>query len=144
MARVRATKGYIKECAYCVLVAPIGRVTTDDIVHHRLMETFRRPGIRKMLVTTKIDVSLTHKYQNQLILTGQDLSPRTKPQKVAVTPQSIEEFTRLSDAQSLVARELKRLEVSVRKLEGEARKEVEQKRAILALVTMPKQAHLLC
>ena len=61
-ARVNTTKQYIKECAYCVLVAPIGRVTTDDIVHHRLMEALRRPGVRKMLVTTKIDVSLTHQH----------------------------------------------------------------------------------
>ena len=61
MARVKTTKQYIKECAYCVLVAPIGRVTTDDNVHHRVMEAFRRPGVKKMLVTTKIDVSLTHK-----------------------------------------------------------------------------------
>ncbi len=59
MVRVKTTKQYIKECEYCVLVAPIGRVTTDDMVHHRLMEAFRRPGVQKMLVTTKIDVSLT-------------------------------------------------------------------------------------
>ncbi len=132
MARVRTTKRYIKECAYCVLVAPIGRVITDDIVHRRLMEAFRRPRVRKMLVTTKIDVSLTHKHQSQSILTWQDLSPRTKPQKVAVTSQPIEEFTRLCDAQSLVARELKGLGFSVQKLKGKARKEVEQKRAALA------------
>ena len=62
MARVKTTKQYMKECAYCVLVAPIGRVTTDDIVHHRLMDALRRPGVQKMLVTTKIDVSLTHKH----------------------------------------------------------------------------------
>ena len=60
MARVKTTKQYIKACAYCVLVAPIGRVNTDDMVHHRLMEIFRRPGVRRMLVTTKIDVSLTY------------------------------------------------------------------------------------
>lgn len=62
MARVNTTKQYIKGCAYCVLVAPIGRATTDDIVHHRLMEALRRPGVRKMLVTTKIDVGLNHKH----------------------------------------------------------------------------------
>ena len=62
MVRVKITKQYIRECAYCVLVAPIGRVTTDDIVHHRVMETLRRPGARKMLVTTKIDVSLTYEH----------------------------------------------------------------------------------
>lgn len=62
MARVKITKQYIKECAYCVLVAPIGRVNTDDMVHQRLMEAFRRPGVQKMLVTTKVDVSLTHKH----------------------------------------------------------------------------------
>ena len=91
-----------------------------------------------MLVTTKIDVSLTHKTRSQLIMTEQDLSPRTSPQKLGATLRSIEEFTRLSDAQSLVARNLKRLENSLPKLEGEARKEVEQKRTILALVKMPR------
>ena len=135
MARVKITKQYIKDCACCVLVAPIGRVTTDDSVHHRLMDTLCRPGAGKMLVATKIDVSLAHKYQGQLILTGQDTSPHTKPQKVAVTPQSIEEFRRLSNAQSLVARELKGLGSSVRKLGIKAKLEVEQKRAILASVT---------
>ena len=65
MARVKTTKQYIKECAYCVLVAPIGRVTTDDIVHQRLMDAFRRPGVRKMLVTTKIDVSLIQLHLSQ-------------------------------------------------------------------------------
>ena len=142
MARVKTTKQYIKDCACCVLVAPIGRVTTDDIVHHRLMENLRRPGARKMLVTTKIDVSLSHKYQGQLILTEQDLSPHTKPQKVAVTPKSIEDFRRLSNAQSLVARELKGLGPSVRKFGIKAKLEVEQKRAILRSVTSPTRHDL--
>ena len=144
VARVRAAKQYIRECACCVLVAPIARVTTDKTVHHKLMEAFRRPGVGKMLVTTKIDVSLTYKPPSQLVLTRQDLSPRTSPQKLEATPQSIEEFTRLSDAQSLAARELKGLESSVRKLKGEARTEVEEKRAILALVRIPRLGQLLC
>ena len=143
-ARVKTTKQYIKECAYCVLVAPIGRVITDDIVHQRLMEAFRRPGVRKMLVTTKIDVSLIQLHLSQQILTGQELSPHTQPKKVAVTRQSLEEFTRLSHAQSLVARELKRLKSSVGKLEGEARKEAEQRKAFLTLVKMAKYRQLLC
>lgn len=134
MARVKTTKQYIRECAYCVLVAPIGRVTTDDIIHHRLLETLRRPGGRKMLVTTKIDVSLNQKHQDKLILTGQDLSPDTNPQKVAVNTQSIEEFRRLSNAQSRVIRVLKNLGPSV----GiEAKMELEEKRAMLGLVTNP-------
>ena len=61
MVRVRTAKQYMRECACCVLVAPIARVTTDKTVHYRLMEAFRRPGVREMLVMTKIDVSLTHK-----------------------------------------------------------------------------------
>ena len=136
MARVKTTKQYIKECACCVLVAPIGRVTTDNIVHHRLMETLRRPGTQKILVTTKIDVSLTYKHQGQPILTGQDISPHTKPQKVTVNPQSIEEFRRLSDAQSQVVRELKGSKPSGRKLGTKAKMEIEQKKSILALVTI--------
>lgn len=108
------------------------------------MEAFRRPGVRNMLVTTKIDVSLTHPNRSKATLTGQDLSPRTSPQKLGATPQSIEEFTKLSRAQSLAARELKVLELSAPKLEGEARQEVEQKRAIIALVRKPKQKRSFC
>ena len=57
--RVRTAQQYIRQCACCVVVAPIARVTTDKSVRQQLMEAFRRPGIRNMLVTTKIDVSLT-------------------------------------------------------------------------------------
>ena len=99
------------------------------------MNTLRRPGTQKILVTTKIDVSLTYKHQGQPILTGQDISPHTKPQKVAVNPQSIEEFRRLSDAQSLVVRELKGSKPSGRKLGIKAKTEIEQKRSVLAFVT---------
>lgn len=57
--RTRVTQRYIRQCSYVVLVAPIGRVITDNLVQKRLVEGFHTHGTRKMLVCTWIDVSVT-------------------------------------------------------------------------------------
>lgn len=57
-SRTKMTSRYIRECLFYVIVAPIDRILTNRNVHFRLMQVFRRPGIQKMLIATKIDVGL--------------------------------------------------------------------------------------
>ncbi len=54
--RTRMTEQYIRKCHYILLVAPIGRVQTDNLVHKRLLEYSRAKAGRKALICTRIDV----------------------------------------------------------------------------------------
>lgn len=47
----------MKRCKFGLLVAPIARVQTDNLVNKRLGEMFRTFGPNKALLVTKIDVS---------------------------------------------------------------------------------------
>lgn len=55
--RTRTTKGYLRACHFCMLVAPIARVKTDNLVHGRLGGYDRMFTHKIGLVCTKIDVS---------------------------------------------------------------------------------------
>ncbi|KAK4692237.1 hypothetical protein P7C71_g4926, partial [Lecanoromycetidae sp. Uapishka_2] len=79
--RVKMTQQYIRRCAYYVLVAPISRVTTDNMVHHRLMQAFLRPGSHKMLICTKID------HEALIIMRNQKISLDIRNKYKDLTPE---------------------------------------------------------
>ena len=53
------TQRYMRKCNHILLVAPIGRVQTDNLVQKRLVDCHRALGSEKGLVCTFTDVSLS-------------------------------------------------------------------------------------
>lgn len=55
--RTSLTIDYMRRCKFGLLIAPIARVQTDNLVHKRLGDIYRTFGPNKALLVTKIDVS---------------------------------------------------------------------------------------
>ncbi|KAM0805279.1 hypothetical protein BDR22DRAFT_969026 [Usnea florida] len=115
--RTIATTRYMRRCHFGLLVAPIARIQTDNLVQRRLGEIHRLFGHRKGLLCSKID----------------DVNAKQKPSDLDATPEATEEHERLSEAHDRICNEKSLLTSMKKQARGKEKKTFSQKIGALEL-----------